>query len=85
MKTQKLIRAFFACALVIMIVASINPIGTPAEASQTPTSAPTTAQSGCSLDLMLVLDGSGSISPPDFAVMREFVRDMTSSFNIGPA
>ena len=84
MKIQKLMRALIVVAFAVVIVGSVNPIGTPAEASQTPESAATTAQSGCSLDLMLVLDGSGSISAPDFAVMREFVRDMTSSFNIGP-
>lgn len=42
------------------------------------------AQSGCSVDLMLVLDGSGSIQPSDFAIMKSFVRDLAGSFNIGP-
>lgn len=42
------------------------------------------SQSGCSVDLMLVLDGSGSIQPDDFATMRIFVEDLVGSFTIGP-
>lgn len=44
----------------------------------------TRAQSGCSVDLMLVLDGSGSIQPGDFATMKNFVYDLVNSFTIGP-
>lgn len=56
----------------------------PAEATEPPQTAPQTQQSGCSLDLMLVLDGSGSILEPDFEIMRQFVRNLVGSFTIGP-
>lgn len=39
---------------------------------------------GCSLDLMLVLDGSGSIQSTDFQTMKAFVRQLAASFDIGP-
>ncbi|NCC37716.1 MAG: VWA domain-containing protein, partial [Chloroflexia bacterium] len=36
------------------------------------------------LDLMLVLDGSGSISSTNFRQMREFVSNLVSSYTVGP-
>lgn len=50
----------------------------------TPPAAISINQTGCSLDLMLALDGSGSISETDFEIMRDFVRTMVNSFSIGP-
>lgn len=41
-------------------------------------------QTGCALDLMLALDGSGSINPTDFDLMKQFVRQLAGSFVIGP-
>lgn len=55
-----------------------------ARASETSPTKTNLNQEGCSLDLMLVLDGSGSISTLDFFNMQEFVRQMVASFEIGP-
>lgn len=43
------------------------------------------AQEGCSVDLMLVLDGSGSIQPGDFETMKDFVYELANSFTVGPS
>ena len=36
------------------------------------------------LDVMMVLDGSGSIAPEEFTLQRAFARDLTAAFVIGP-
>ncbi len=70
---------------ILLVGGNFNLSATPAAAhSPTPTAPLDTNQSGCSLDLMLALDGSGSISETDFEIMRDFVRRLTSSFTIGP-
>lgn len=38
----------------------------------------------CAIDLMLVLDGSGSISPSDFDTVKSFVNQLVASFVLGP-
>ena len=45
------------------------------------------AQTGCSsaIDLMVVLDGSESISWSEFATMQGFVSDLVSRFTVSPA
>lgn len=54
-------------------------------ASDVPAYAPSSAlQAGCALDLVLALDGSGSIAPEDFVLMKQFVRQLAGSFVIGP-
>lgn len=55
-----------------------------AQASETQPTKTALNQEGCSLDLMLVLDGSGSISTLDFFNMQEFLRQMIAAFEIGP-
>src|SRR5688572_2938664 len=42
------------------------------------------AAMGCPVDLVLALDGSGSIDPGDFATMKQFVRQLIDSFPINP-
>lgn len=69
--------------MTMIVLGGVN-LATPVEATERPITYTQTQQTGCSLDLMLVLDGSGSISEPDFEVMREFVRNMVASFTIGP-
>jgi hypothetical protein len=38
----------------------------------------------CIIDLMLVFDGSGSIPPDDFVVMKIFIQQLVNAFEIGP-
>lgn len=40
-------------------------------------------ESDCSIDLMMVLDGSGSISWENFEIMKTFVTDFIGSFTLG--
>ncbi|MCI0708999.1 MAG: VWA domain-containing protein [Chloroflexi bacterium] len=40
--------------------------------------------SDCGIDLVMVLDSSGSISAQDYWVMKEFVVDLVNSFIVGP-
>lgn len=49
----------------------------------TPTLQPGTCRSP--IDIMLVLDGSGSISSSEFRQMKTFANDLVNSFTIGPA
>lgn len=73
--------------LLITLIVTILLVGVPLSVLAAPPAKPATApstQSGCLLDLMLVLDGSGSISPPDFELMKQFVSLMVEQFTIGP-
>ncbi|MCB9437671.1 MAG: PD40 domain-containing protein [Anaerolineales bacterium] len=73
--------------LLVTFIVTLLLVGVPLNVLAAPEPAPLTsqsAQSGCSMDLMLVLDGSGSISPPDFEIMKQFVDLMLSQFTIGP-
>lgn len=49
-------------------------------------SRPASAQAGCraAIDLVLVLDGSESISAGDFTTMASFARDLVGHFTISP-
>lgn len=38
----------------------------------------------CVFDLMVVMDGSGSIDAPDFELQKQFVNELVSSFNVSP-
>ena len=44
---------------------------------------PATQDQNCAIDLMLVLDSSGSISPEDYELMRGWVRDLVDRFTLG--
>lgn len=70
--------------MIVMMVGIWGQAPLTVRANEVSPSAPIhTAQSGCPVDLMLVLDGSGSIAPSDFEVMKDFVRDFIASFPIG--
>lgn len=36
------------------------------------------------LDVEIVIDGSGSITEPNFAIQRQFIKDLVASFQVGP-
>ena len=48
-----------------------------------PSSALLAQNADCGIDLMLVLDSSGSISSSDFRIMQQFVVDLVNSFEMG--
>lgn len=54
-----------------------------ASAPPSPSSASLAQNDDCGIDLMLVLDSSGSISPYDFDIMKQFVVDLVNSFEMG--
>lgn len=74
--------------LILSLVLAVLPLSSlsafAALSEPTPQVAPHQTTTGCSVDLMLALDGSGSISPTDFQLMKDFVRQLGNSFTIGP-
>lgn len=79
-------QAFSLLMIIAIIVAGLGLSSSQPVAASNPTPPLHSGmhQTGCSLDLILALDGSSSISTTDFEVMRDFVRSLTGSFNIGP-
>lgn len=65
-------RRLVQTVLILLVVCGATLIGAPARPAKAQT--PPTP-----LDLMLVLDGSGSIAPPDFELARRFARTVINS------
>lgn len=73
--------------LMFVLVAGFGPsLRTPVAADTLPSPSQVLLQpqDGCPVDLMLAIDGSGSITEEDFESIRLFARELVNSFGIGP-
>lgn len=73
--------------LTLLLIGGISlPTKTPAEADTAPppSKIAVTRQDTCPVDLMLAIDGSGSITEEDFETIRNFVRELVNAIGIGP-
>ena len=71
-----LIRKILVLLLVVLTIPFLRPPHAPSTANA--------QEAGCSVDLMMVLDGSGSIQPDDFSLMKLFAADLVNAFEISP-